>query len=262
MRFRRTTTHASLASSESELAAMTRDLEAIHNEVSLPRLTEAVGEWTEHVRTSRRGFLVGAGAVAGGALLAACSSGATGASGTAKATTGGAASSGALTGDLAVAGLAASLENLAVNAYNAGISAAKAGKLGTVPPAVVTFATTAMGQHAQHAQAWNSILKAAGHKTVTTVDPVLGPMITQQLGQVTDVAGLAKLALSLEDVAAATYQAGIGAISSPAAVKVAASIQPVELQHSAILLFALGQYPVPNAFSPTTGARPVSDLTG
>ncbi len=264
MRFRRTTTRpadGSFAGTEVELTAMTRDLEAIHHEVSLPRLHQAVGEWTEHVRTSRRGFLVGAGAVAGGALLAACSSGAVGSSkavGSPHATS----SPATLTGDLAVAGLAASLENLAVGAYDAGIRAATAGKLGTVPPAVVTFATTARSQHAQHGQAWNSILTAAGHKAITAPDPVLGPMITQQLGHVHDVVGLAKLALSLEDVAAATYQAGIGSLSSTSAVKVAASIQPVELQHAAILLFALGQYPVPNAFSPTSGARPVSDLKG
>ena len=53
-----------------------------------------------------------------------------------------------LTGDLAVAAVAASLENLAVFAYTAGLSAATAGKLGTVPPAVATFATTVKGQHA------------------------------------------------------------------------------------------------------------------
>ena len=41
----------------------------------------------------------------------------------------------------------------------------------------------------------------------------------------------------------------------------AASIQPVELQHAAILNFVLGQYPVPNAFSPTSNARPLTDYT-
>ena len=50
-----------------------------------------------------------------------------------------------------MAAVAASLENLAVFAYTAGLSAATAGKLGTVPPAVATFATTVKGQHQQHA---------------------------------------------------------------------------------------------------------------
>ena len=56
---------------------------------------------------------------------------------------------GKLTGDLAVVALAASLENLAVQTYGAGIAAATAGKLGAVPPAVVTFAQTV--QVAPHA---------------------------------------------------------------------------------------------------------------
>ena len=45
-----------------------------------------------------------------------------------------------LSGDLAVVALAASLENLAVGTYQAGIDAATKGSLGDVPPAVVTFA--------------------------------------------------------------------------------------------------------------------------
>ena len=44
-----------------------------------------------------------------------------------------------------MAAVAASLENLAVFAYTSGLSAATAGKLGTVPPAVATFATTVKG---------------------------------------------------------------------------------------------------------------------
>jgi hypothetical protein len=36
----------------------------------------------------------------------------------------------------------------------------------------------------------------------------------------------------------------------------------VEEQHGAILNFVLGQYPVPNSFTPTTGARPTSDQIG
>ena len=58
--------------------------------------------------------------------------------------------------------MAASLENLAVYAYSAGLSAAAAGKLGAVPPAVAAFATTVKGQHQQHAAAWNAVLRSQG----------------------------------------------------------------------------------------------------
>ena len=171
----------------------------------------------------------------------------------------GSATSGKLTGDLAVAALAASLENLAVVAYGDVLSAATAGKLGSVPPAVATFATTVKSQHTQHAQAWNSAIVAAGHQAITTPDPVLTPVITADFAKVTDVTGAAKLALMLEDVAAATYQSAISAVKATSSIKVAASIQPVEMQHAAILNFVLGQYPVPNAFSPVSNARPLTD---
>jgi hypothetical protein len=70
---------------------------------------------------------------------------------------------------------------------------------------------------------------------------------------------LAKLALELENGAAATYLAAIGAVKSPAGIKTAATIQPVEMQHAAILQFLLGQYPVPDSFAKTDGARTTSD---
>jgi len=55
---------------------------------------------------------------------------------------------------------------------------------------------------------------------------------------------------------------GIGVIESKAGIQTAASIQPVELQHAAILNFVLGQYPVPSAFAPVTGARTLADHRG
>jgi hypothetical protein len=264
-----------LGITEAELTVMTRDLEQIHHDVSLPALEESIGEWVEtnhesgpgtvKGHTSRRSFLLGAGAAAAGGLaLAAC-----GSSGpkSASTTTSGAApatktSSGpaSLTGDLKVAALAASVENLGVFAYNAGIKAATAGKLGTVPPAVVTFAQTAMSQHIQHAAAWNSVLTASGKAKVTETDPALTPTVTQMFSQVTDVTGLATLALTIENIAAQTYQATISELSSAKAIAAAASIHPVEMQHAAILSFVLGKYPVPNAFNPVDMARTVSDL--
>ena len=51
----------------------------------------------------------------------------------------------------------------------------------------------------------------------------------------------------------------MSAVSATSSIKVAASIQPVEMQHAAILNFVLGKYPVPNAFSPLVGARTLTD---
>ena len=167
-----------------------------------------------------------------------------------------------LTGDLAVVGLAAALENLAVGTYQAGIDAATAGKLGAVPPAIVTFAMTAQSQHKEHAAAWNAVLTGAKKRAVTGVDLTVKKTVDSAFAQVTDVAGLAKLALALENDAAATYLAAIDVVKSPAGIKTAATIQPVELQHAAILNFVLGQYPVPDSFAKQDGARTTKDKVG
>jgi hypothetical protein len=274
--------------SEAELSTMTADLDQLHHDQTLPAMQSAVSQWAEAIRdgetaeprrASRRTFLLGAaGLGAGGVLLAACGSSSTrpkATSGTGSSSSGSASSGGALSGDLAVAAMAASLENLGVFAYNAGLQAAGQGKLGTVPPAVATFAQTAMAQHKDHAKAWNSVLTAAGKPAVTATDPALTPTVQQKFAQVKDVTGLAELALLIENVAAQTYQNGIAVLSSNQAVAVAATIQPVEMQHAAILYYALGRYPgiqgdqatsyamgTPLAFNPTTLARPPADYQG
>jgi hypothetical protein len=157
-----------------------------------------------------------------------------------------------------VAALAASLENLAVNTYAAALSAAKAGKLGTVPAAIGTFATTAMAQHKDHAAAWNAIVQSAGYKAITAPNATYAASVDKTFATVTNVGGVAKLALSLEEIAAATYLEAIEAVTVKAAIATAATIQPVEMQHVAILNFVLGNYPVPAAYSTTTLAAKVS----
>jgi hypothetical protein len=261
--------------SESQLRSMTADMDEMHH-ATLPVMNEALAEWSElhqqmrsgiaKVVPSRRGFLMGAGVALGGLALAACGSSSkssTGAAGSTTTPTSGTTTTagGKLTGDLAVVALAASLENLAVQTYAAGISAATAGKLGAVPPAVVTFAQTAKAHHTQHAQAWNAVLAGAGKPMVSGVDKtVKDAVVDPAFAKVKDVGGLATLALALENAAAATYLEAISVVSAPAGIKTAATIEPVELQHAAILSFVLGKYPVPDTFTKMDGARPVSDV--
>jgi hypothetical protein len=266
---------------EAEVTRMTADLRDAHDETT-PSLREALAEWRDgnpdvqagvarlvSTPSSRRAFLIGGGALLGGVALAGSGLG----RGVATAATRGGRLTGAgtplasamtqnLTGDLAVVALAASLENLAVGTYQAAIDAAGQGALGAVPPAVVTFAQTAQEQHRDHAAAWNGVLTQAGKQPITGVDLTVKKSVDQAFAKVTDVPGLATLALGLENGAAATYLAAIGAVKSPAGIKTAASIQPVEMQHAAILHFLLGEYPVPDAFASTSGARSVSDKVG
>ena len=220
---------------------------------------------------SRRRLLAGAGVIGAALVAAACGSdaktststpaaassstpaagttGATTASSTAATTAGttAAPADGAAT-DGKIATLAAGLEVLAVGTYKAALDAATAGKLGAVPPAVATFVTTAMGHHQMHLDAWNKVLKAAGAPEVTAPNAKLKPVVDEAFGKVTDVVGAAKLALLLEQIAAATYQSAIPVISNKDAVKLAGSIQIIDFQHAAVLNFVLGNYPVPDTF--------------
>jgi Ferritin-like domain len=98
---------------------------------------------------------------------------------------------------------------------------------------------------------------------VTGVDQTVKTTVTDPaLAKVTDVAGLAKLALALEDAAAATYLGALTLVSSKGGLQTTASIQPVEMQHAAILNLLLGQYPVPDSFAKTAGARGPTDQIG
>ncbi|MGO9458212.1 MAG: ferritin-like domain-containing protein [Acidimicrobiales bacterium] len=258
--------NAEHAVAEHRLAAMTADLDQLHHDVGVPALDAGIAEWREHLAapssrpTSRRTFLLGVGgALAGAGVLAAVTSSPVVAAATRAATS--KTLEAGLTKTLKVAALAASLENLAVYAYGAGLAAAKAGKLGTVPPAVATFATTARSHHTQHAAAWNALLTSAGKHKITATEPTLTPTVNAMFAKVTDVTGLAELALLLENTAAQTYQAEASRLGSEKAVGVAATIQPVEMQHAAILYYVLGKYPgiqstggTPLAFNPTSMA--------
>jgi Ferritin-like domain len=268
--------------SERELRQATADLDDFHRE-TFPAFQRSLEDWAEDARNgirrttervaSRRTFLMGAGAAAGGALLLASGAGTAAAATRGRAATAAGSSGGLLTanattfsGDTEVAATAASLENLAVAAYSMGLQAATAGKLGAVPPAVANFATTAMTQHKAHAGAFNAVVTAAGKSAVTEPDPAVLPSVTAAFAKVTDIPGLAMLALELENVAANTYMSDLGKkITTPRLVGALATIQPVERQHVAILNFVLGQYPVPQTFQSVNvpagdGARPPTDI--
>jgi hypothetical protein len=263
--------------SEEQLTRLTRDLESAHRE-TLPAMRASAVDLGGALRArrpagadqpagpARRRFLLGVGGAAAALALAACSSdskntSASSTKGVGAATTSASAGSSRYTGDLKVVALAVALENQAVGAYRATLAAAKAGRLGTVPPAVATFVTTAMAQHADHAKAWNAVLTAAGKPAITNVPLSNQAATTAALAKAKTVSDVAKLALQLEDQAAQTYLFATYNVKSPAGIETAATIAPVEAMHAAILNFILGQYPVPDDFLPTDKAANPALLT-
>jgi hypothetical protein len=266
--------------SNAELMSMTSAMDDLHNDQSLPALREAVGEWQEAIReeraeqvamgTSRRHFLLGTGGLlAGGAVLAACgtsSASPTTARPGSKATT--SSPPGSSTSSAKSVAVDASIENLAIFAYTAGIKAATAGSLGKVPPAVPVFAETALAHHKAHLAAFNAVLSTAGLKAVTIPDPALTPTVKSAFAKVKTIPDLAELAVLLENTAAQSYQDDAATLGSLHARTTAASIMPVEMTHAAVLYYVLGKYPgvqdssgKPQAFNPLTLARPDSDMS-
>lgn len=216
----------------------------------------------------RRKFLAIGGAVSAAAILAACGGGGDDdAAGTTTTTAGDTPTTEGDTtttteagperseeNDLALGAFAASLEVLAVNTYGAALDAAGAGDLGDVPPAVAEYVTTAQAHHQAHLDRWNEILTEAGEPEVTEPPSELEATVNEAFAEVSDVTGAAELALMLEQIAAATYLSVIPLLATEPPIRLVASIQPIDMQHVAVLLFVLGEYPVPDTFATTAQA--------
>jgi hypothetical protein len=231
-------------------------------------------EITEPQRSgvNRRGFLAIGSALSAAAVLAACSKSDSGSDGGSDSSTTAAKSETTTTteassttttapdversaeNDLKLGAFAASLEVLAVNTYGAALDAAGKGALGEVPPAVAEYVTVAQKQHQAQLDRWNEVLTGAGAEAVTEPPAELEGTVNEEFGKVKDVAGAAKLARDLEQIAAATYLSVIPLLATEGPIRLAASIQPIDMQHVAILNFALGEYPVPDTFATTDKA--------
>jgi Ferritin-like domain len=181
----------------------------------------------EHQRGLRASFagasLLGA---AGGAALIGVLASAAGASSSA---------------DIQVLQTAASIENLAVATYKEALTLPYIG--GATANGVVTkFATVTMGQHVQHADAFNSAIKSLKGKAQTKPDPAFVPVVNKAVKGLTGLStsaatlGVVGLALELENIAAETYVKDTTLVSSTSNKALFASIMGIEAQHVAVLL--------------------------
>jgi len=184
--------------------------------------------------------------------------------------------------DIQMLQTAASIENLAVATYATALTLPFIG--GAEANGVVkAFVTKTKDQHTEHAAAFNAAVKKLKGTVQTEPDPVLLDVVNKAKPGLTGPGPVVDLALELEDGAAATYVANVGALSNKGARSVTASIMGVEAQHAAILravqaliaggaasLIALppdaaalpaaaGSVGFPDAFFPTTDARPAKE---
>jgi Ferritin-like domain len=201
-------------------------------------------------RLDRRAFLLGTGGAGVAVALAACGGSPVAADTAAR-----------YTGDYRSVALAAALENQAVAVYQGLLVAARTGTLDAQAPAFAGLARTCISQHAQHAEAWNAILRAARKPAVGGVPLTGHASVMHTLDAASTLDQAAVLCLELENQAAQTYAVAAGSLANPVFVATAASIAPVEAMHAAILAFMAGGYPSPATFGGTTQAARTSELT-
>lgn len=135
--------------------------------------------------------------------------------------------------DATIAAFAASVEYAAVAAYKA---AAGSGKVTTA--AVGAAATMFLKHHQEHGDAF---LSASGGKwEKDKANPKLIEALGKQLTDAKNEKDVVKLAYDTENAAAATYMFALGALQSADALKLTASILPVESAHAVVLAGVLG----------------------
>ncbi|HEX7169091.1 MAG TPA: ferritin-like domain-containing protein [Acidimicrobiales bacterium] len=133
--------------------------------------------------------------------------------------------------DPTLAAFAESVELVAVEAYT------QAAQTGFLSSALTLAGQTFADHHRQHAAAFASI---AGSKAKGKANERLMRAVADQLRNAQDQSGLLRVALDIENAAAATYLFALGVLESEAAQRLAASILPVESQHAVVIGQALG----------------------
>jgi len=176
---------------------------------------------------------------------------------------------------------AAGLENLAVLTYKTALTLPFIG--GSSANGVVkAFAMKTMGQHDEHAKAFNAAATKLGGKAQTSTDPKYTPVVTKAVPTIKGPLDVVGLAITLEDIAAETYVKNVGLVSTSDLRGLFASVAGVESQHKAILLAvqallkggapqlialppdvtklpaAAGSVGFPDGFFPTKNAAPVA----
>jgi rubrerythrin len=140
--------------------------------------------------------------------------------------------------DVAAGQTAAALENLAIAVYG---KAAELPFMQNIPePAgstVVSFVTTTVSQHADHAKAFNAAVKKLGGKEQTNIDQVAyDELVEPTLPTLKAPVDVVKFAATLELIAAETYAAETASVDDDDLRNTFSSIMGVENQHRSILL--------------------------
>ncbi len=130
--------------------------------------------------------------------------------------------------DLTLMRFAASLENLAVAAYDLGAPLIKT-------PSLLALATLFQTHHKDHAELFNGQLKANGQKEFTEPNSVLLSTFKPKLDALKTEPDVLKFAQELEVAAASTYFSTVGVLKGEKLGYAAMTIGGTEYRHAALL---------------------------
>jgi len=143
--------------------------------------------------------------------------------------------------DVQILQTAASIENLAVATYKTALTLPYIGG-SSANPVVTKFAQVTMGQHAQHADAFNAAAKSLGGKAQTKPDPAFVPVVNKAVASLGSASaaqgalGVVGLAMELENIAAETYVKDTVLAKKASNKALFASVMGIEAQHVSVLL--------------------------
>ena len=144
-------------------------------------------------------------------------------------------------GDLTVFRFAASIENLAMAAYDIGATF-------ITTPTLKAMAELFKGHHKDHAGLFNGQLEANGQKEITEPNAAVLASLKPQIDAFKTEADVLRFAQNLELAAASTYFANVGVLKGEKLAYTAMTIGGTEYRHAA-LLSALTSVPIQSTLS-------------
>lgn len=151
--------------------------------------------------------------------------------------------------DITILRTASSLEHVAIDVYEKAITS---GLVTTT--AVADIAKLFQKQHRDHAALFEGATKEAGGEAFVTANPAVLQSLQPRIAALKSEMDVIVLARDLEGVAAATYQATVGAFDNVKLNQATMSVGGVEARHQAVLNSVLKQNPHAVAFHKTEGA--------
>ena len=201
---------------------------------------------------NRRVFMMGGVALAGSAVLAACSkkkksqTPETGALPAVPATTTTTAP-GSVANDKVLLQTAQSIEILAIDTYQKALDSNL-----LTEQSLKDMAKLFQSQHQDHSDALADAVRTAGGKPVTAGNDYLkSSVVDKAVSELTDQTSVLTLLREVENIAAQTYTEAGGVLTVPDLRKAGMTIGEIEARHITVINLALGYTPVPLPFMPT-----------